>query len=601
MKYLLAMPKNAAKAPGGYNVFPVGIAYVSASLKRSGAEVVTTNLEFDSRTTLAALSAQLADPEIGAICTSGLSRDYGKLGEVLNAARTIRPEILSVVGGGIMSSAPEVAMHALEVDIGVIGEGEQTMCELASALDRRKPFFDVPGLIYRGDGGRLVRSEPRKEIDNLDEIQMPDYDGFSFREYMSSINNEVAYVVGSRSCPFSCTFCFHPSGRKYRQRSLDNLFLEIDYLITAFGVRKLVVSDELFAQKRQRVEEFCTRMAKYPVQWALQLRVGDVDEKLLRHMSTSGCLCVSYGLESAADEVLTSMKKHTTVKQIERALKLTYDAQLEIQGGFIFGDTAETEETAARTLEWNAQHHEYALDLNMIQVFPGTELYRVAVQRGTIKSEVEFLKEGCPQVNVSRMTDDQFRALASKLYEMNMRPKNAPQEFSIKGCRPDGLCEMEIHCNRCAAIWCCDADGIHMVMTRCPTCRQRYYVDPFAKLELPRDVFADCLGAGEPTALWGAGEVCIKLLDHYDALHANNVVVVDMSKSRQGSTIVRKPILPPSTINERAISKVIVAVVARKSEVLAELQLMPTVRQVWIPGVVWMPSGGRFLLRRVGI
>lgn len=598
MKYLLVMPKNAAKAPGGYNVFPVGIAYVSASLKRSGAQVTTANLEFSPRTTFVALTELLADREIGAICTSGLSRDFAKIKEVLDAARTIRPEILTVVGGGIMSSAPEVAMTAMGADIGVIGEGEQTMCELAAALDRGEPFASIPGLIYCGDGGQFIRSEPRKEIDNLDGIPLPDYEGFAFRDYMHSINNEVAYVVASRSCPFSCTFCFHPSGKKYRQRSLDNLFLEIDHLITEFDVRKLVVSDELFAQRRQRVMDFCTRMVKYPVQWALQLRVGDVDEELLHHMSASGCLCVSYGLESAADEVLTSMKKHITVQQIERALKLTYDARLEIQGGFIFGDAAETEETVTKTLEWNAQHTEYALDLNMIQIFPGTELYRVAVRRGVIKNEVDFLKAGCPLVNVSRLADNQYHALASKLYEMNMRPKYAPREFSIKRWSVNGLCEVEVRCNRCATVWSCSGDGIHMVMTRCPECRQRYYVDPFEKMEHPPDAFEDCLGTGEPTALWGAGEICIKLLDRYEILHSDSVVVIDVSKSRQRGTVVGKPILPPSIIKERAIRKAIVAVIARKGEVLRELKSTTEIREAWVPDVERTRAGGRFLLRR---
>lgn len=211
---------------------------------------------------------------------------------------------------------------------------------------------------------------------------------------MKSINYVAACVIASRSCPFSCTFCFHPSGRKYRQRSLDNIFAEIDYLLKTTEVKQLIISDELFAVKKQRVFEFCKRISKYKINWSLQLRVTDVNPEMLQAMKDSGCVCISYGLESADNSVLKSMEKHITIEQIETALKMTYAVNIDIQGGFIFGDIAETNETAANTLKWFDANSNYGLELNMIHIFPGTPLYNFAFEHGIIRDKVEYLKKG---------------------------------------------------------------------------------------------------------------------------------------------------------------------------------------------------------------
>ncbi|MEN6374033.1 MAG: radical SAM protein [Smithella sp.] len=584
MNFLLVMPKNAAKSPGGYNVFPVGIAYVSAYFKAyTKYNITTANLEFCDSPTFEALNTLITENDIDVICTSGLSRDYYKIKEIIDISRQIKPGIITVIGGGIISSDPEPAMIALGADIGIIGEGEITLCELAAALDYKSPLENVPGLIFK-DNNAYTITYIRKEIDDLESIPLPDYDGFDFPKYMASINYDTAYVIASRSCPFSCTFCFHPSGKKYRQRSMDDLFREIEYLLSNYKVRLLVVSDELFATNKNRVLDFCVRIKKFNTLWSIQLRVCDVNAELLQVMKNSGCYCVSYGLESADDSVLKSMRKHITVSQIENALKLTHDADIDIQGGFIFGDIAETTETANRTLKWNSEHAEYVLELNMINIFPGTPLYNHAVSEGIIRDKVKYLKDGCPLVNVSQLTDKEYADLSSYIYESNMKPRYAPKEYQIVSCSDDSQCSITIKCNKCHHEQTIAADALHNQITWCSKCNQRYLVDAFAKLNHEDKESISLFSAESKVALWGAGEICIKLLNAYNEFNTERYAVVDISHSRQGKTICGKEIFSPSIINEMNITSVIICVVRRGHEIIDHISReFLSVRNIFSP------------------
>ncbi|HLP98567.1 MAG TPA: radical SAM protein [Sideroxyarcus sp.] len=581
MNYLLVLPKDSAKSSGGYNVFPVGIAYVSAYLKAKGHSVFTANLEFFKGSTHDALRHLIETHSIDVLGTSGLSRDYKMLKELIDTARSIKPELVVVLGGGIISGDPMAAMIALKADIGVIGQGEITMHELATALDNGLSYEEIPGLIFKS-GVRYITTIPRQEVKNLDDLPFPDYDGFSFPEYMRQINYDAAYIIASRSCPLKCTFCFHPSGDKYRKRSLDNIFQEIDYLVDTYHPKSLIVSDELFAPKRDRVIEFCKRIAKYNVTWSVQLRVCDVDEEMLNIMRDSGCTTISYGIESADDRILTSMAKKITRAQIDRALELTYAAGIDIQGGLIFGDAAETMETVSNSLKWYDENIRYGLELNMINIFPGTGLYNNAVTRGIIKDRVKFLTDGCPLINVSHLSDQEYKDLSSKLYERNMRAKYEPRIFGIFDIKEDGRCQASLSCNRCGCESYVTADTLHISMLLCEKCKQRYHLDPFKKLArrpLPGNGFEQ----DERVALWGAGEICIKLLDHYPDFQSEKFVVVDSSKSRQGYSVCGKQIFPPSYIAEHNVGTVILTVARRKEEILRQLAAFPGIADIYLP------------------
>ena len=269
MNYLIVMPILTEIFDQSYS-FPLGIAYVAASLKQTGRNVITYNLNYKPGTIKENLEKVIHENQIDVIATGGLTAQYWQLERILAAAREVKPEIITWVGGGIITSAPEAAMEALSIaDYGMIGEGEATICELAEVAEGKRAPHTVKGLIFQENGGWTV-TEPRPEIMDLDALPFPDYEGFSFGELLDKEPTDIyalnqgrfGMVSFGRSCPFNCTFCFHPSGARYRKRSIDSVFQEIDYLIEHYHIKNIAVTDELFVRKIEDAREFCRRISE---------------------------------------------------------------------------------------------------------------------------------------------------------------------------------------------------------------------------------------------------------------------------------------------------------------------------------------------------
>ena len=319
-----------------------------------------------------------------------------------------------------------------EADCGIIGDGDDTIVELITALAKHQPLSNVNGLIYRDEAGLHI-TKPRREIMNLDALPFPDYEGFDYSAYLEQnpdLSDEgkkysQVSVIGGRSCKYNCTFCFHPSGTKYRQRSLNSIFAEIDYLVKHYSISYIALREELFATDNQRVSEFCQRIEKYDVDWSIQLRIDSINQELVNILKNTRCRYVFVGVESADDKVLHSMRKGITRAQIECALDMLHRAGLNSRSGVIFGDEVETYETAQNTLQWfRDNNNRYRLFVDMIISFPGSTLYRHACKKGIIPDPVQFLKDGCPIVNVSAMNDEEFKLLVSQVEKINYRKYN---------------------------------------------------------------------------------------------------------------------------------------------------------------------------------
>lgn len=526
MNILLIVP-HFRESYGEYYEFPLGLACISALLKKNGYAVTCLNLNhFEHSRDEEIIRKTITENNIKIVATGGLSAHFHKINHIFSIVKRIDKNLITILGGGIISSEPQLMFETFDIDYGVRNEGELTIVELVDAIIHQKDKSLVKGIIY-SHNGKTILTPPRDSIDELDDLPFPDYDGFDVKHYLDiQLPNDNYYmypfdkpralpVITTRSCPYSCTFCYHPLGKKYRISSLDYFFENLDILVAKYQINILLILDELFSVNKTRMLEFASKIKKYNLKWIAQMRVDDVDEETLVKLKESGLFYISYGLESASNVVLKSMKKKIKIDKIEKALYLTQKHGIGIQGNFIFGDSAETKETYSETLQWWEKHKQYQINLGVIEAYPGTPIYLEAIKKGLINDKLEFIKKGCPPLNMTNMSDIDYntmvRAIWQKFYEFKTYAKLLKSEkiayHNVKG----NIYAFSVQCPHCLEK--VQYSNIHKeengsFKLGCKACHQRFdlhlqevFVDDYKNVASQFEKINEIIDSNAPIAL----------------------------------------------------------------------------------------------------
>ena len=432
---------NNLNTKPNYNYsFPVGISYILGVLKKKGYSVDCINLNHCEGTVSKILDQKLDEKKYDIVCTGSMALDYSVIEHIINISKNHTSKPKFILGGMILTSEPFLMTNSLNFDIGVIGEGEETIIDLLETIEKNGDLKNVKGIVFRDEENKPIFTEPRKPIEDLDKIPYPDFEAIEFDKILEnmsptdSINGIMDYprtylIFGSRGCPFNCTFCYH--GIKYRTRSNDEVIKEIEYAIKRYKINSFNFNDDLFSINRERLNDFCEKMKKLNekipggLKWRCSLWVGTLDEEMLEKLKEAGCVFVALGFESYSPIVLKSMKKPITPEQIDKAFKACMRLNMPIEGNFIFGDIAETKETAKETMDYWKENCQGQIKLFFIHPYPGSEIYDHCIKKGIIKDKLDFIKNKMHHTNIINMTnemsDKEFKQLVREVYKLKSK------------------------------------------------------------------------------------------------------------------------------------------------------------------------------------
>jgi len=309
------------------------------------------------------------------------------------------PSVPILIGGPHFTAVPEKTLHDHPVfDYGVVGEGEVTIVETIDALSANRIPSNVPGVVYREDG-KVCFAPSRSPVTNLDALPFPAWellDDFPSRYRPALFKYQrlpSTHIVSSRGCPYKCIFCdTSVFSRSIRFHSSEYVLEMIDFLVKNYKIKEVIFEDDLFLVKKERVEKICEGLlnAKPDISWSCSARVNSVNDlDLLKLMKRSGCWQINYGIESASQKILDFARKDITIEQVEKAVSLTDEAGILAKGYFIFGLPYETEETMKNTLSFAKQIPLSDVSVFMLTPFPGSRMYEIAGQYGTIDGDFE--------------------------------------------------------------------------------------------------------------------------------------------------------------------------------------------------------------------
>lgn len=381
--------------------FPLGLMYIAAVLQRAGhhVEVIdmdVLNLPMDE------YIRELKNREYDYFCTGGMITAWNFITVSCDMVKKVKPRAKIIVGGGIISSTPESFLSVSQVDVGVIGEGEETVLEIIDSFENGRSLADIPGIVYREDK-KVIETKHRHYLEDLDSLPFPAWDLFNVKDtyclfpshYSVFKAKRVASVYTTRGCPFQCTFCYTEKG--VRQRSVENVIQEFKELKGKYGVGYINIADDLFVVRKKRTIEFCEAMIKHKInlQWSAAGRCNIVEPKFLKLLKRAGCEFLGLGIESGSDMVLKAIKKSQTPQQVVEAVKMVKEAGITPGGTFILGLPPETKETVRETVEIYKKINTYRTHVNKFffaTPYPSTELYTQMKAAGKIKDEIRYFE-----------------------------------------------------------------------------------------------------------------------------------------------------------------------------------------------------------------
>ena len=384
--------ENAVKNALGFITPPLNLMYLASSLeeKSYSVKIIDDDLLQKGYENVSKQAEKLNPQLVGVTATTSTIKSALKYLELI---KNILPESLTVIGGPHTTFMPyETLKNSDNLDVVVIGEGEETMVDLADhATQNIEDINDVNGIVYRDlKDGNLRTTEKRPLIKDLDKLPFPARHLVPFDSYGVS-QEQTGGIITSRGCVYNCNYCSSSliMGKKFRSRSPGNVVDEIEELIDTYHINDIGFMDDTFMLNKKRASDIADEIKARDLDltFVASSRVDRVDKSLLENLKNSGLKTIYYGVESGSQRILDLMKKGITLKNVEDAVKMAKDVNLEVLTSFILGYPGETEEDMNTTIDFSTKLDSDYCQYSILTPFPGTPIYKDLIEKNLIDNE----------------------------------------------------------------------------------------------------------------------------------------------------------------------------------------------------------------------
>ena len=398
---------------------PIGLAYLAAALKKAGHQVRIVDAFGEQPSQLIRHAdgyyTQGLTPEqiveriprdvylIGVTCMFSTAWFYCHR-TIAHIAATFS-DVPIIVGGEHPTADYERLLRRVpEVLCCVLGEGEETVVDVAAHLSHGLPLDDVPGIAVRNARGEVCATPDRQRILEVDEIPWPDWETVPLSNYLDNNFGLDGYfsrtmpIVASRGCPYQCTFCSSPQmfGTKWTARNPRKVFDEMRHYYDALGARHFEFHDLTMIVRKDWIVEFSKILieADLDIQWSMPsgTRSEVLDGEVLALMKRSGCRSFAYAAESGSPAELKRIKKRISLPRMLDSMRQAVKLGLVTRCHLICGMPDQTKQDVLVTLgfvtrlAWVGVHD---VGCYAFSPYPGSELYQRLVAEGRIDTEAD--------------------------------------------------------------------------------------------------------------------------------------------------------------------------------------------------------------------
>jgi radical SAM superfamily enzyme YgiQ (UPF0313 family) len=337
--------------------------------------------------------------------------DYYEATKAAEIIRKVKPNAKIAVGGPHPSICPEKVADNPAFDFIVKGEGEITL----------------PKLVCNPDSYNRIVTGERPDL-NL--LPIEDRTVFNLKKIFEAANpytgkqffsQPFINVISGRGCVFRCGFCKPGEDLifgKFRMRSIDHFFNEIDFLNTKYNFQTLMIDDDSFTLNPNYTLQFCDLYEqKIGKPFFCQSRADFICKHpdVMKRLKQAGLDMVFIGFESGSQRMLDFMHKDTTVEQNFEAAEICHRLGIKIWANYMVGLPTETREEMQATFDMIKKIKPAHPSGAFFTPIVGTELYNYCKQNSLIISDDPAVL-GSRNPSVPKIKGLDYRWMRKKMY-----------------------------------------------------------------------------------------------------------------------------------------------------------------------------------------
>ncbi len=363
---------------------PLGIISISAYLKTAGYQVGVFDSTFQTVSEYADLLDRDHPPVVG-IYANLLTRS-----RVVGMSRAAKDRgAIVILGGPEPANYPEEYLHR-GADVIVFGEGEAALAELLPALAKHGPHAleHIPGIAYRNEDGRVVRTPSRPMIEDLDSLPDPDREAIDINRYLHTWR--VHHGAGSlslicaRGCPYHCTWCSHAVyGHTHRRRSPRRVAQEVESIASRYQPDQLWYADDVFTMHHAWLREYSGELKRRALRIPFECisRADRLNGEVADLLAEMGCHRLWLGSESGSQRILDAMRRGLTVEQVRSMTGALKRRGIQVGMFIMLGYEGESDQDLEATVKLIKQSSPDVFLTTVAYPIRGTEYYDKVADR----------------------------------------------------------------------------------------------------------------------------------------------------------------------------------------------------------------------------
>jgi len=371
-------------------IAPIGLEYVAEGLHAAGHSPRMLDLQWEDES-LTAIERFFRDREYELIGVSIRNTDdcaYSSRQSFLSEYESLMGAIRknsagSVVLGGVgFSCMPEQTAEILRPDAGLWGDGERLFADIATRIERKRAWKDVPGLVRWSENGWVRAPQSFPDLGWLPEMTRRWVDN---RRYFRE-GGQVG-VETKRGCPGQCVYCADPlaKGNVVRLRPPVHVASEFERLVE-MGIDHFHLCDSEFNIPITHAELVCEELIRHEklknARWYTYCSPVPFSRRLAALMRRAGCVGINFGVDSGDRRMLGRLRRDFSPEDIVETTAVCREEGITVMLDLLLGSHSESEESIVNTIDLMKK-----IDPDCVGVSVGVRVYPKTTLESMVKSD----------------------------------------------------------------------------------------------------------------------------------------------------------------------------------------------------------------------